>query len=94
MIVLRTDPTPGYVLRIYVGAQTHRSVANVSQHCSAGLRSGPGRGGPALAIMAYFVNRRFVMGYARVTIGKPVCGQFGISGLHDAEEFRAVEVTR
>ena len=34
------------------------------------------------------------MGYARVTIGKPVCGQFGISGLHDAEEFRAVEVTR
>ena len=89
MIVLRTDPTPGYVLRIYVGTQTHRSVANVSQHCPAGLRSAP-----ALAIMAYFVNRRFVMGYARVTIGKPVCGQFGISGLHDAEEFRAVEVTR
>lgn len=28
------------------------------------------------------------MGYARATIGEPVCGQFGISGLHDAEEFR------
>lgn len=92
MIALRTDPTPGYVLRIYVGTQTHRSVANVSQHCPARLRSA--RDPARLAIMAYFVNRRFVMGYARVTIGKPVCGQFGISGLHDAEEFRAVEVTR
>lgn len=32
------------------------------------------------------------MGYARVTIGKPVCGQFGISGLHDAEEFRLLRL--
>lgn len=26
MIALRTDPTPGYVLRIYVGTQTRASV--------------------------------------------------------------------
>lgn len=60
MIALRTDPTPGYVLRAYVGTQTHGRVANVSQHCPPAIFG--------LRLMAYFVNRRFVMGYARVTI--------------------------
>ena len=27
-----------------------------------------------------------------MTIGKPVCGQFDISGLHDAEEFRLLRL--
>lgn len=63
MIALRTDPTPGYVLRAYVGTHRYTDVSRTCHNIVRLLYSA--------CVMAYFVNRRFVMGYGRVTIGKP-----------------------